>query len=210
MRLLLVFLALALLVLIPFFFWGDALESFFTFSGSVDWLEGYGAWAWAMAIVLLIGDLFLPLPATVIMAALGLLYGPWWGGALAATGSFLSGALAYELCQRIGPNAARRILSEGDLDRGQRLFSRAGGWIVAFSRWIPVLPEVVACMAGLTCMPAPLFYGALACGSLPLGFTFAAVGHFGLERPVLTLVLSALVPMLLWLAVRPLLKWEQR
>ena len=64
-----------------------------------------------------------------------------------------------------------------DLEKGERIFgSEAGGFIVALSRWLPVMPEVVACMAGMSQMPFGRFLVALACGSVPLGFAFAGIG----------------------------------
>ena len=53
-------------------------------------------------------------------------------------------------------------------------------------------------MAGLTRMPASSFFLALTCGTLPMAFPFATVGHVGLRSPALCLLLSALVPLLLW------------
>ncbi|HEX6143193.1 MAG TPA: VTT domain-containing protein [Geminicoccaceae bacterium] len=201
MRLLLLFLVLALLVLIPFLIFGGSFESLFSGSAAIVWLGDFGGWAWAAGILLLVGDLVLPLPATAIIAALGYIYGFVLGGLIGALGSFLSGALGYGVCRLFGRDAARRLLGARDLERGERLFQAVGGWLVALSRWLPVFPEVIACMAGLTGMSAARFFSALACGSLPLGFAFAAVGHAGVERPTLALLLSALVPPLLWLTL---------
>jgi uncharacterized membrane protein YdjX (TVP38/TMEM64 family) len=156
------------------------------------------------------GDLLLPIPGTIVMSALGYVYGTMMGGLLAALGSFLAGSLGYGLCRLLGRGAARRLLGEKDLERGEQLFANVGGWIVALSRWLPIFPEVVACMAGLTRMPAATFFFALACGSLPLGFVFAAVGHTGVVSPTLALVLSAVLPVVLWLAARPLIKARTR
>jgi uncharacterized membrane protein YdjX (TVP38/TMEM64 family) len=50
-------------------------------------------------------------------------------------------------------------------------------------------------------MPPGKFFAALACGSIPMGFAFAAMGHLGADEPGLTIVLSALVPALLWFVV---------
>lgn len=204
MRLVWLFLGLTLLVLIPFFIWGSALETVFSQAGTVDWLNAYGSWAWLAGILLLVSDLVLPVPGTVIMSALGYMYGTVAGGLLSALGSFLAGAMAYLLCRSFGTGAAMRILGERDFERGHRIFEHLGGWIVALSRWLPVLPEVTACMAGLTRMPARLFFLALACGSLPVGFAFALIGHMGVNHPLIAVGLSALVPALLWLVVRPL------
>ncbi len=201
MRLFWLFFGLAVLFLIPFLIWGGSLEETFSLEGTVEWLRSYDSWAWAAGILLLISDLFLPIPGTVVMSALGLVYGTIAGGLIGFLGSFLSGAFSYALCRLLGRNAALRLLGEKDLERGETLFSNVGGWIVVLSRWLPLFPEVVACMAGLTRMPAPLFFFALACGSLPLAFAFAAVGEYGAVNPGIALLLSAAAPAILWFVV---------
>ena len=206
MRLFWIFLALAVLFLIPFLIWGGDLETLFSGQNAVDWLLGWGRWAWMAGFLLLALDLFLPIPGTLVMSAFGYVYGAVSGGLLAAAGSFASGALAYGLCRLLGRTAARRLLGEKGLAQGERLFGEVGGWIVALSRWMPLLPEVVACMAGLTRMRPGAFFAALACGSVPLGFTYAAIGAAGVERPLLALALSALVPPVLWAALRPVFR----
>jgi len=203
----LVVLGLALLVALPFFVWGDALEQALAPQATLAWLEAYGRWAWLVAVGLLVADLVLPIPGSAVMTALGMLYGPLVGGTVAALGSFTSGMVGYGLCRAFGQRAFRAIAgAEGDAE-ARRLFDRAGGWLVAVSRWLPVLPETVACLAGLTAMRFAVFAAALACGALPLGFTFAAIGHLGVDAPVTTLVLSALVPVVLWGLARP---WVRR
>jgi uncharacterized membrane protein YdjX (TVP38/TMEM64 family) len=203
MRLLGLFLLLALAVLIPFLIWGSGFERSFSREGAIAWLSGYGRWAGVAGILLLMSDLFLPIPATAVMAALGFVYGPVIGGLIAALGGFLSGTLAYLLCRWFGRPVAVRLLGPEELADGERLFARVGGWLVALSRWLPVFPEVIACMAGLSRMPPLPFFTALACGAAPLGFAFAAIGHAGVDHPVLAITLSALVPPLLWLCVQP-------
>jgi uncharacterized membrane protein YdjX (TVP38/TMEM64 family) len=210
MRLLWMFVGLAVLFLIPFLIWGEELTRTFAAGGAVTWLNNYGAWAWAAGVLLLISDLFLPVPATAVMAALGYLYGPLTGGLIGAGGSFLSGALAYGLCRLLGRRAAVRLLGEADLQKGEQLFSRIGGWLVAVSRWLPLFPEVIACMAGLTRMPASTFSLALLCGSLPMGLTFAIIGHAGVQRPGLALTLSAVLPPILWAVLQLIIRRRQR
>jgi uncharacterized membrane protein YdjX (TVP38/TMEM64 family) len=202
-RLLGLFLLLALAVLVPFLIWGSGFEQSFSREGAAAWLTGYGRWAGAAGILLLMSDLVLPIPATAVMAALGFIYGPVAGGLIATFGGFLSGTLGYLLCRWFGRPVAVRVLGPRELLNGERLFARVGGWLVAVSRWLPVFPEVIACMAGLSRMPPLVFFAALACGSAPLGFVFAAIGHAGAGHPILAIVLSALLPPLLWLCVQP-------
>jgi uncharacterized membrane protein YdjX (TVP38/TMEM64 family) len=206
MRLFLLFIGLAAIVLLIFFVWGDPLLATFSQEGSVTWLNQYGSWAWVAAIVLLMGDILLPLPATLIMSALGYLYGTLTGGLISVAGSFLAGSAGYWLCYLMGEKAAIRLLGQKDYERGKNLSDKVGGWVVALSRWLPVFPEVIACMAGLTRMPPRNFHLALLCGSLPLGFTYAFVGAAGIEQPVLAIVLSACLPPLIWWLVRTIFK----
>lgn len=206
MRLVWIFLILALLVLIPFLIWGESWERHFTGDGAVDWLREYGAWAWAAGLLLLAADLVLPIPGTAVMAALGFVYGPVWGGLIGASGSFLSGNLAYGLCRLLGRRAAVRLIGERDLRQGEEIFAKLGGWLVAWSRWLPLLAEVMACLAGLVRMPWPTFALAMVCGSVPMAFTFAIVGHAGVDHPGLALVLSAALPPLLWAVIQPFVR----
>ncbi len=190
----------AFAVMIPFLMAGDAFEKWFSFAGTQEWLAAYGwRWGWLAAVLLLSADLVLPVPATGVMSGLGYVYGFWLGGAVAAAGSFLSGSLAFWLCRKWGSRISGRLLGEKDRERGARLFAGgAGGWLVVLSRWMPLLPEVVACMAGLTQMPAGRFLISLACGCVPMGFVFAAIGAAGTERPGLAILLSAVIPAVLY------------
>jgi uncharacterized membrane protein YdjX (TVP38/TMEM64 family) len=202
MRLLGLTLGLLSLVLITFLLWGESLAVLFSPDATIAWLSGSRSWAWAAGIALLAADLVLPLPGTIIMAGLGYVYGPLVGGLISAAGSILSGAIAYGLCRRYGRGVALRLVGRQDMERSRRLFESAGGWLVALSRWMPLLPEVVACLAGVSNMPPRLFLLALACGSVPFGFAFAAVGAAGVSNPALALALSAALPGLLWLVVQ--------
>jgi uncharacterized membrane protein YdjX (TVP38/TMEM64 family) len=205
-RLLWIFLGLSVLFLIPFLIWGDAMEVWLSTEGAVDWLNGFETWAWFAGTGLLLLDFILPIPGTAVMSALGFVYGPVLGGFIASMGSFLAGLFAYTLCRFMGPRIARKLLGDKDYDRGVTLFSDAGGWIIVISRWLPLLPEVVACMAGLTRMPLGKFVLALACGSIPLGFVFATIGSTGSNNPTMAILLSAGIPPILWLIAQHFLK----
>ena len=210
MRLLRLSLLLAVILCIPFLIWGDAFEGWFTGDAAVRWLRGCGAWGWLAVIALLIGDLFLPVPSTGVMSAAGYLYGTLIGGALGALGSILSGLLAYGLCRLFGQKAAGRLAGEGDLAKNESLFQRSGPWIIVLSRWMPLLPEVTCCLAGLARMPPRTFALSLVCGSVPMGFAYAAIGSAGQDDPKLAIALSIAVPAVLYAAIHPLLKRSSR
>src|SRR4030067_3523294 len=60
---------------LSFAIWGERLEGLFSPSACVRWFAASRDWAWAVAIALLISDLLLPIPATGVMAAVGVAYG---------------------------------------------------------------------------------------------------------------------------------------
>lgn len=204
-RLVLIVLILIGISAVPFLIWGKGLEQALSLQGAADFMRGFGDWAWLAGIGLVMLDIFLPIPASAVMAALGIIYGPVIGGALAASGSMLAGLVGYGLCRILGPRTARYLAGDDGFEKTRGLFTRWGGWLVAGSRWLPILPETVAFLAGLTAMPFMLFTLALACGSVPLGFAYATAGHLGADNVPLTLGLSAVAPLGLWLLARPLL-----
>lgn len=198
-RLLLLFVGLAGFVLLTWFFWGGEWEAQFTLTGSVARLQQAGAWAWAGGILLLTADLALPVPSTVVISALGYSYGVFLGGIIATIGLVCSGLLGYFFGMFLGKPFAVKWLGQRDLERGRLLFAKKGGWIVALSKSLPILPEVISCTAGMVRMPFRQFLGALICGSLPTGFLYAWIGQLGREMPLWAIGLSLVMPAILWL-----------
>ena len=176
MRLLLTSILLAVVLCIPFLIWGDQFMQWFTGDAAIQWIRGWGAWGWFAVIGLLVSDLLLPIPATPVMSAAGYLYGTLIGGLVSAAGSFAAGMAGFRLSRAFGRNIAVRLAGEKELAEHDTLFQRSGPWLVAASRWMPLLPEVVSCLAGLTRMPLRVFTVSLACGAIPMGFVYAAIG----------------------------------
>ena len=183
----------------PWLIWGEAFERSFSLVGTLTWLRELGPWAAAAGVGLLVADIALPIPSTIVMSALGATYGFGVGGLLSILGSMLAGLTAYGLARWAGRPAAIWIAGEDSLVRTEELFARGGAWLVLTSRWLPILPEAVACLAGLARMPFRTFFWALMVGSVPLGLTFAWVGTLTEDREGLALALSAGLPIGAWL-----------
>ena len=193
-------LVLIVLVIGPFLIWGDVLVSMSRADAATGTFGGQQVHGAIVAIGLFVADLALPIPTTSVIAGLGILYGPILGTIYAVAGSMLAALIGYGIGRGMGrPFAAAWI---GDqLIAGERTFQAYGGWIVAGSRWMPVLPEVVSVVAGVSRMPLPVFLMAAFCGVLPHCAVFAVIGHLGSEQPVWTLMISALLPVALWLVL---------
>jgi uncharacterized membrane protein YdjX (TVP38/TMEM64 family) len=201
-RLWLIPLILLTAIIGPFLLWGDTFEALLSLQAMHSLLERHREIGWLIGIVLLVADLFLPIPSTIVMSALGWLYGPFVGGVVSSCGLFLSAQLAYQLSLRFGRKIAIRLADEESLAAASRWFSKAGGACVAVSRCLPVLSEAIACLAGLSRFPQRDFLVASLLGTLPAGFTFAFIGQLGHEDSATATTLSALIPILLWFTYR--------
>jgi uncharacterized membrane protein YdjX (TVP38/TMEM64 family) len=198
MRLMLAIFGLVSLMLVPVLIYGDEIDSAFAGEKGTRLLQSYGEWAWAAGMVLIISDLVLPVPATAVISALGMIYGPWLGGLLGGIGSMAAGLVAYGGCRLLGTRALQFLVGDRSLVKLRRFFDRFGLAAIALSRWMPILPEALACLAGCARMRWVPFLVALACGSFAMGFAFSFLGDAYLDRPTLGLTISALIPIALW------------
>jgi uncharacterized membrane protein YdjX (TVP38/TMEM64 family) len=189
MRIVLCFLGFILFGLILFFILGDALVD-------QSWLNSLGEWTWLAAVGLLVADVLVPIPTTVIITALGQKYGPLLGGAIGTLGVFLAGFTAYGLTRVLGPRFARWLLGK-DLERAERYFEHSGAFAVACSRWLPLIPEAISCLAGLARMPFGRYCLALLCGAAPMSYAYAGLAQIS-ENELVPLIVSIVLPVPIW------------
>ncbi|NLX12691.1 MAG: TVP38/TMEM64 family protein [Phycisphaerales bacterium] len=188
---------IVVLILVPYFLWHEPIDAYFESPEFADRVVSVKPYAWAVAIALLIGDLFLPIPAAPVVATAGGIYGTFWGGVIGAVGSFLAGLVAYALARLAGRRAARFLASEQEMADFQLFFDTWGVAGIIASRAMPVVPEVLTFMAGLARMHPKRFASALALGSIPMGFLLAWTGSATGTSSTLLLVLT-LLPAGLW------------
>lgn len=198
-RTLAVFFGFLIFGLILFLLIGDAVVD-------EGWLESHGRWMWLAATALFIADIFIPIPTTVILTELGHSYGPLAGGLIGTLGVTLSGLTAYGLTRGLGPGFARWLLGD-ELEKAETFFREKGPFAVACSRWLPLLPEAISCMAGLARMPFKIYIAALVCGTLPMCLVYSSIAVVS-DLKVVTLLLSALLPIPIWLIAGRLLRLQ--
>jgi len=188
---------LVVFVLAPYFLWHEKMDAIFASPEFADWVGSSRSYAWAVVMALLVGDLFLPIPTSPVVATAGVMYGVFWGGVVGSAGSFLAGVVAYWVARLAGRKAARFLADEQEMADLQQFFDTWGvGGIIA-SRAMSVAPEVLTFLAGLSRMHQGRFYAALLVGSVPMGFLLAWAGEAAGASSRLLLVLT-LIPACLW------------
>lgn len=172
--------ALTACVLVPFALWGDALER-----AAPLWLQSRDGLAWfaVVGVALLVVDVLLPIPSSVVAVALCWALGPVAGGAAVALGGFLSFATGYGLGRVLPEPTLRRWIGADLWDRVRdRARARAEWWIV-LARPLPVLAELSAVLAGVWRLPLWRALAHAALASLALGALYGGSAWLGARAP---------------------------
>jgi uncharacterized membrane protein YdjX (TVP38/TMEM64 family) len=168
------------------------------------WLSGSGRWgAAAIGFALLVLDVLLPVPASLIMVAHGALFGVAGGTLLSLAGALAASALGFGL-GRWGSASIHRFVPESERRRADALLRQWGDLAVVVTRPVPILAESVAILAGTSPLSWRRFLVASAGGSLPAALLYALAGATAarLDSAFLMFGLVLLVAALVWFGGR--------
>ncbi|MEM6985428.1 MAG: VTT domain-containing protein [Pseudomonadota bacterium] len=122
------------------------------------WLEAVHTanpvWVVGLVVALLFADLFVAVPTLTITLLAGFFLGFELGVLAALLGMSLAAFCGYAIGWRYGDRAVSLIVKDAQ-DRGELkdAFQSSGPVMILLSRAAPIVPEVTACMAGVTRMP---------------------------------------------------------
>jgi uncharacterized membrane protein YdjX (TVP38/TMEM64 family) len=156
-------------------------------------LAAGGLFAAALSVGLLIADVVLPVPSSVLMIGNGALFGVAAGTALSLAGSVGASALAF-LIGRRSERLIERLVSPAEKAHADALLCRWGALAVVVTRPIPLLAETTAILAGGSPLAWPRFLAASAAGTFPSCLLYALAGahsrSFGSGALMFALVLG--------------------
>ncbi|MGM7701509.1 TVP38/TMEM64 family protein [Pseudalkalibacillus sp. Hm43] len=162
---------------------GDQLIGLLT-SGSLDRVVGYvqswGIFAPLISIGLMIFQaIAAPIPAFLITATNGLLFGVVWGFVISWIGAMLGAIVSFYLAKRLGYDFVKKKVNEtGWLNHLERLNGKYGFWIVLIARLVPVVSfDLISFAAGLAGMKLRTFLVSTGIGMLPATIAYTMLGH---------------------------------
>ena len=190
---------------------GLMMLTFLALFGLAEWLHvplltdpdpwmAHAGWAAALiGIGLLIADVLLPVPASLVMIAHGALFGVVWGTVLSLLGALGAGIFGFWLGRR-GGSLVDRLVPADERRRADALLRAWGDLAIVVTRPVPILAETLAILAGTSPMTWPRMLAATLGGSLPAALIYALTGATArtLNDVPLVFALVLLVAGLFW------------
>lgn len=159
-----------------------------------------GGWIAAVGgVVLLVADVVLPVPASLVMILHGALFGVVAGTLLSLTGALGAALFGFWIGRRGGPLLAR-LVPEDERDRADALLREWGDLAIIVTRPVPILAETMAILAGASPMGWGRMLLATLAGALPASLLYALTGATArnLDDTALVFSLVLLVAGLFW------------
>jgi uncharacterized membrane protein YdjX (TVP38/TMEM64 family) len=139
------------------------------------WMKSGGVAAACVGVSLLIADVLLPVPSSLVMVAHGALFGVVGGTLLSLAGSTGAALFGFFIGRRGGRWLERAVTLE-ERARADYLLKRWGALAIIVTRPVPLLAETVAIMAGASSMKRGRVLLAALLGSLPPALLYALTG----------------------------------
>ena len=165
------------------------------------WLDRGG---WAAVVVgtgLLVVDVVLPVPSSVIMVANGAIFGILVGSLLSLAGSTGAAMVGFAIGRR-GGSLLSRVVTPAEVDRANQLLDRWGLLAIIVTRPIPLLAESMAVIAGTSRLGWRPVFVAVVTGAIPASIIYAVAGALssGFASGAIVFVLVMLLAAAFWLA----------
>lgn len=139
------------------------------------WMKHGGVLAAALGVGLLIADVLLPVPSSLVMVAHGALFGVVVGTLLSLSGSVGAALFGFAIGRR-GGKILDRVVTPAEKSRANHLLERWGALAIIVTRPIPLVAETVAIMSGASSLGWGTVALASFAGSLPPALLYALTG----------------------------------
>ncbi len=170
-----------------------------------EWLGRGGVVAALVGVGLLIADVVLPVPSSLVMIAHGAMFGIVIGTLLSLIGSVGAALTGFAIGRR-GGKWLEKIVTADERVRVERMLKRWGTLAIVVTRPVPLLAETAAVMAGASAMTWRQLVTATLVGSLPPSLLYALTGSVAasFQNTTLMFCLIMLVSAAFWMISRKL------
>ena len=188
-KLALVLFSVLAIIVLPFLVAGWYLEPTIESFVSSDWLNQRPGIAALATIGLLIADLFLPVPSSVVCTMAGSVLGLGLGLLVCWMGLNLGAAGGYYLASVLRPRVLNERQNLAFAEYSSNI-ERVGPWYLVACRAIPIMAEASVMFAGLSKMSSIRFWPAVAGANLGVAFAFVLLGSIAKQGEFVGLALA--------------------
>ena len=167
------FLIVSAAVLVPFFLYGEKMDSWFKSFVECDRVNLFVVAA--VLFLLLASDIVLPVPSCLVGVSCGYFLGPAFGFAVCFLSMSASAAAGYAIGYYFS-GYAEKIAGEEDFAFLKRLHERYGSFLLLTLRSVPVLAEASVLFAGATKHSIPDFIFQVSLGNAIISVVYVATG----------------------------------
>lgn len=153
-----------------------------------------------IVMLLLFSDLFVAIPTMTVITLSGYFIGFQYGAMASITGLSLAGISGYWLSHILGERVFDFILrKEKAKQEAKETFRMHGVVMILLSRAIPILPEVTACLAGMTQMKFLKFLLVWLLSTVPYVLILTYAGSVSsIENPKPAIYTAIIISATLW------------
>lgn len=156
-------------------------------------------------IGVLAGDVFLPVPSSLINTLAGSRLGIVLGTLVAWCGMNLGAIVAFALARTLGQRGIERLTQADDRVQLAEFAEQRGEWLLVATRALPVLAEATVLLVGALGLSWRRFLYPTLLANLGLAVAYATLGKLAYEHNLLSIALPASVALPLlatWLVRR--------
>lgn len=153
-----------------------------------------------IVVLLLFADLFVAIPTMTVITLSGYFLGFRYGAIASITGLTLAGISGYWLSSIFGERILDFILrKEKAKQKAKETFKEHGVVMILLSRAMPILPEVTACLAGMTKMKFFKFLMVWSLSTIPYVLILSFAGSVSsIENPKPAIYTAIAISATLW------------
>lgn len=153
------------------------LKQFATAGYVRTFILGFGGFAFAIYMALVIASVLLPIPSTAVIVAGGYVFGTTLGMILAWVSMIVGSSIAFFLIRWSGRPLLEKMVDAHHLKHFNAVFNRFGATAVLISYAIPLFPsDSVSLFLGLTRVSYSTFLFFVVVGHIPRLFIISSLG----------------------------------
>ena len=143
-------------------------------------IRSWGVAAPLMSVLLMTAQAIVaPLPAFLVTAANGMIFGSFWGALISWIGAMMGASASFYIARLFGAVALGKVVrNQKTVEFIRHAGEKKGFYVILLSRLLPFISfDLISYMAGLSGIRPWAFFLATALGMLPATIIYSAIGH---------------------------------